>query len=199
MRQAQNGKHTSCASASTSGQLHQEKDCSECAQRARTASAAAANSGTQGREVRREGSSGPALGAKCRGCRPRLQGKSPQNIQKRLSVKRKRGHVTRVGHTSLSNARVWSGERSSCQSKMWHPRATLAFPRFRTRRTEHGPAREETAHGAAQGWALMISLALRTRARRQGRGPRPVSGGVWSGRCEGGGSGRACDRRSRTV
>ena len=73
MRQAQNGKHTSCASASTSGQLHQETDCSKCAQRARTASAAAANSGTQGREVRREASSGPALGAKCRGCRPRLQ------------------------------------------------------------------------------------------------------------------------------
>ena len=73
MRQAQNGKHTSCASASTSGQLHQEKDCSKCAQRARTASAAAANSGTQGREVRREASSGPALGAKCRGCGPRLQ------------------------------------------------------------------------------------------------------------------------------
>ena len=73
MRQAQNGKHTSFASASTSGQLHQAKDCSKCAQRARTASAAAANSGTQGREVRREASSGPALGAKCRGCRPRLQ------------------------------------------------------------------------------------------------------------------------------
>ena len=73
MRQAQNGKHTSCASASTSGQLHQETDCSKCAQRARTASAAAANSGTQGREVRREASSGPALGAKSevagQGCR----------------------------------------------------------------------------------------------------------------------------------
>ena len=62
-----------CASASTSGQLHQEKDCSTCAQRAHTASAAAANSGTQVGEVRREVSSGPALGAKCRGCRPRLQ------------------------------------------------------------------------------------------------------------------------------
>ena len=61
MRQAQNGKHTSRALASTSGQLHQEKDCSKCAQRARTASAAAANSATQGREVRREASSGPAL------------------------------------------------------------------------------------------------------------------------------------------
>ena len=80
MRQAQNGKHTSCASASTSGQLHQAKNCSKFAQRARTASAAAANSGTQGREVRREASSGPALGAKCRGCRPRLQERVLKNI-----------------------------------------------------------------------------------------------------------------------
>ena len=38
-------------------------------------------------------------------------------------------HATRVGHTSLSNARVWSGEsgeRSSCRS-MWHPRASLTL------------------------------------------------------------------------
>ena len=40
-----------------------------------------------------------------------------KEVQKRVSIKRKRGHVTRVGHTSLSNARVWSGERSSSQSK----------------------------------------------------------------------------------
>ena len=33
-----------------------------------------------------------------------------ETFQKRVSIKRKRGHVTRVGHTSLSNARVWSGE-----------------------------------------------------------------------------------------
>ena len=92
MRQAQNGKHTSCASASTSGQLHQAKDCSKCAQRARTASAAAANSGTQGREVRREASSGPALGAKCRGCRPRLQ----EIVLKILLSPLEKGFKTRI-------------------------------------------------------------------------------------------------------
>ena len=92
MRQAQNGKHTSCASASTSGQLHQETDCSKCAQRARTASAAAANSGTQGREVRREASSGPALGAKCRGCRPRLQ----ERVLKMLLSPLEKGFKSRI-------------------------------------------------------------------------------------------------------
>ena len=51
----------------------------------------------------------------------------------------------------------------------WSP-----FLGFRTRCTT---AREETAHGAAHGWALMISPLL-TQARRQERGSRPVSGGM---------------------
>ena len=76
-------------------------------------------------------SAGPCVPATFRGSCP---------FQKRVSIKRKRGHATRVGHTSLSNAREWSGERSSCHFRSTSDIRHRRDARNRTRSTRPAAA-----------------------------------------------------------
>ena len=112
------------------------------------------------------------------------------------------------GRTHIAVERKHTEWRDHHTKQMWHQRATLTYPRFRTRCTErtwHGRSR---LTGTPQGWALMISprsayagatagmgvaagvgrQACR-QARSQGGESVPVSGGERAGQVGGGTAG----------
>ena len=89
-------------------------------------------------------------------------------------------YVTGVGHISLSSASIRSGE-IIVPSKMWHQRASLPYPRFRTTDALSAPGTGGVGSPAPPEVGIDDLSSLHMQALRQGRASRPVSEGRHAG------------------